>query len=255
MTNIFAKSLVALHLVLSLMALTWALMVFMDVTDWGWKEPRQDLGQSVASEYEKSTGMFKRAVRARDAAWPAVTPARADRAEAQNYFPKNHLYYLAELRRLKESPDEKIEVKGFKGPGLPLEPAGKPKVGRPVLGELVPGVVKSQVSYRKDRAELLTQIDAVEKQVRDLVEKTKKIDFQLTGKDDAGAEVQPGLYALVDAEYRTQAAAKFEKEYLSPRWAQSLEEARLYTLRRTGLEKSLRRLQDAMKKRGLGAGE
>lgn len=255
MMNTLAKSLVALNLVLSLLAMTWALMIFLDVTDWGWKEPRQDLGQSVASEYEKSAAMFKRAVRARDAAWPAVTPARADLAEAQNYFPKNHLYYLAELRRIKESPEEKIEVKVFKGPGLPLEPAGKKKVGRPVLDNPVPEVVKSQASYRKDVAELFTKIDAVEKQVRDLVEKTKKIDFQLTGKDDAGAEVQPGLYALVDAEYRTQAATKFEKEYLSPRWAQALEEARLYTLRRTGLEQSLNRLQDAMKKRGLGAGE
>src|SRR5271165_5160726 len=103
--NRIGKILVVLNTAICLVALAWAIGLFFQITDWGWKEPRTELGLRVPSEYDKRAAAFKDAVRARDALMPALKPAQASLREAEARFPQNHLFYKAELARLESSTD------------------------------------------------------------------------------------------------------------------------------------------------------
>src|SRR5205807_10367081 len=91
--NRIGKGLVLVNTAASLVALAWAAGVFFQFTDWGWKEPRSELGLRIPSEYDKRTATFKEAVKARDMALPALQPAWASLREAEERFPQNHLFY------------------------------------------------------------------------------------------------------------------------------------------------------------------
>src|SRR5439155_2189 len=101
-------------------------------TDWGWKEPRAELGLRVPSEYDKRVGAFREAAKAAAIALPAVRPAQASVLEAKDRFAQNHLYYEQELARLHGS-SEPVEVRQVKRP-IALDTPGK-AIGRPVFEE------------------------------------------------------------------------------------------------------------------------
>src|SRR4051794_16614232 len=147
--NRIGKGLVLLRAAISILALSWAAGLFLQFTDWGWKEPRTDLGLRIPSEYDKRVAAFKEAVKARDLAMPAMQPARARLREAEERFGPNHLFYVQELARLRSSPDP-IEVRYVKRAGpIVLDTPDKP-IGRPVLEEKVEGIAKSFDAYRAD---------------------------------------------------------------------------------------------------------
>jgi hypothetical protein len=242
MINLLGKSLVLVHTFLALALLGWALAVFFQFNDYGWAVPRKDiLDKSIPSEYDKTLATLNEAVRGRDLMLAPIDPARKALAEAEGYFPKNHLYYVAELKRLRSSPDP-IEVKEIKIGGTPLDTPKKP-LGKPVLDEPVEGVTKSYTAYLADLKKVHEDIDQEEKAVREITEKTKEITYTLTGKDDAGEQVRPGLYDLIDREYKTQVANKAEREYLQPMWAQKINEARDLNQRRANLEATLKKVR------------
>jgi len=247
--NRLGKILVVLNTVISLVALSWTLGLFFQITDWGWKEPRSELGLRVPSEYDKRTAAFRDAVKARDAVVPALKPAQASLREAEESFPQNHLFYKAELARLESSPDP-IEVKYVKKTGpLVLDTPGK-SIGKPVLEEKVEGITKSYDAYRAELKKINEENDAEIKSIRGWTDKAQAITFILNGKDDTNKAVKNtmGVYALLDVEKKAQDQAKFEKEYLEPIWAATLQEADLYNNIRDRLQESLNRLRGSKKK-------
>jgi hypothetical protein len=251
--NFMGKSLVFLHTLISLVAMAWAIGLFLQFTDWGWKEPRQELETRIASEFDKSAAALKLAVKARDMVLPPIKPAHDRIAEAEARYPANHLFYLQELEKLRGEPllpgkasflaaKGAFEAKEFKGPGLPLD--NNKATGKPILETKIEGLEKPLLEYRSDLDKVKGEVVKVEKDIEAVLEKTKEITYTLTGMDDTGKKVTIGLYDLVDAEYESLTRARAEYEDLKPIWAQTLEEARLYSTRRVGLETIL----DSLKK-------
>jgi hypothetical protein len=246
MMNRIGKGLVLVHTAASIVALAWAMGLFFQFTDWGWKEPRSELGLRVASEYDKRTAAFKDAARAVSLSVPGLQPARLSLRAAEERFPRNHLYYNQELARLRSAADP-IEVMYIKKTG-PIALDAK-AIGRPVLEGKVEGIAKSYDSYRADLKRIREDIDKEEKELRDWTAKIRTITITLSGKDDTGKEVKNtlGIYSLLDAEKKAQDQAYFEKAYLRPIWAGTLQEAELFAERRAGLQETLDRLQGKKK--------
>lgn len=103
MVNKLGKALVLAQVALSVLAMTWAAGIFLQFTDWGWREPRKELDVRVASEYDKRAAALKETLKARDLALVRVKPAQDALRDAQQRFPANHLYYVQELARLRAS--------------------------------------------------------------------------------------------------------------------------------------------------------
>lgn len=261
MINFFGKSLVVMHTGLALIALAFALGSYFSVIDWGWKEPRFSLevrGEQerkdkkqlpgigplrIASEIDKRTAALNEAAKARNQVLPAVARNQAAwRASAQQ-LPVNHLVYAQVLAGLRNAPG-KFDIKAleYNKNGEPvLDP---PNIGMTREGEKVTGINQSYQTYLEDLKKVDEELDKVTKDTLRWIAKTKDVTFNLTGKDDAGKPVQAGIYELIDREFEEQKQAKFENEYLVPRWARALEEAELFRERREVLEETLTRLKN-----------
>ena len=223
MMNRIGKGLVLAHLSISVVALAWAAGLFLQFTDWGWKEPRSQLGLRVPSEYDKRTAAFRDAVKARDIAVSGLRPAWLALQSAEERFPKNHLFYNQELARLRGSSE-------------PIKPLGNPE-----LDEKAKGIEKSFDSYLADLRKVNEEIGIQVKEIRDWTDKAEGVAQVLNGKE-------VGIYALLDGEKKAQDQALFEKEYLQPIWARTLEEAELFSGRRQGLQETLDGLRRGKRK-------
>ncbi len=158
MMNRIGKTLVLLNTAVSIVALSWAVGLFFQFTDWGWKEARLKEGLRIPSEYDKRTAAFKEGVKARDIALAGLVPARSALRDAQDHFAENHLFYVADLTRLRSS-SEPIEAKYIDETGkVALDTPGK-NVGKPVLKDKVPGIAKSYDSYLADLNKVNEDID------------------------------------------------------------------------------------------------
>lgn len=259
MINYLGKLFVFAYVLLALIAMAWSVGLFLQFTDWGWKEPRQDLDTRIASEYDKSTAVVKQAVRARDAILPLVKPAEEALVDAEDYYPKNHIFYLQQLENLRGEPlpgkpsftpaKDAIEVKTLKtadegkGPALPLD---KAQVGKPQFDQKIEGLDKTWVTYRADLEKIKEETVKVEKEIEKILAETQKVTFQLTGKDDAGKKLTYGIYELLDAEYQALVQARKELDEFKPSWARRLDEARTYVERRAVLQQALDRLRKSL---------
>ena len=255
MINFLAKSLVMVHTVFSLAAMTWALWFFLQAKDYAWIEPRKEVlvynddgtpKTSVrhASEYDKSVVALEQAVRARNLLFTHVKPALESIEKNEPFVYENHLHYLAEMKRLRESPD-KIEVKRLKDGGLFLEVPG---VGRPISDDAkkIDEVSKSFRVYQGDLKKLDQELKKLEDEINVKVRETREFTKELTGTDELNKYVHPGLYQLHDREFKAQSQLKVEIDELKPYWSQSIEQARQHRIRRTDLESTLKKLKDAM---------
>jgi hypothetical protein len=264
MINALAKSLVLLHASLSLIGMAWAFALFMQGRDLGWVEPYQETvynneGKLIfsvrhASEYDKSWAAAQDAARTRDRTYAAVKPAIDSLRTAEPYLANNHLHYLAELRRLREA-TEKIKVFRNQQAGAVLDTPGS-KLGKPVPEEkAVEMVTESHRTYVENlkkiigefnpdtKKKILGEIDDIEEKIRKLATSTKDITFQLTGTDETNKYVQPGLYQLIDQEFKAQSQLKIEIDQIKPNWSKAVEQSRLYRFRYTDLEATLKKLK------------
>ena len=242
--NRIGKALVLVHTAVSIVALSWAVGLFFQFTDWGWKEPRSVQGLRIPSEYDKRTAAFKEGVHGRDLALVGLEQARLNLRDAKEHFAQNHLFYKQELARLGSSPDP-IEVKYIARAGkIVLDTPGK-TIGKPVLKDKVEGITKSYDSYLADLKKINEEIDQAVKELSDWIAKTKGITFILNGKDDLGKEQKNtvGIYALLEREKQAQDQAQLEKEYILPIRAQRRQEAELLVERRASLQETLDRLK------------
>jgi hypothetical protein len=264
--NVLAKFLVVVHVILSLAGMSWALMLFVYPRDLAWLEPAQEVYEydasgkpstkpgataRFASEYDKSVVAVQEAGIARDRAYQYVKPALESIANTEKYLPDNHLYYCEELARLRrERTDaEKKDEKGFKvfrlkDAGHALRPEDK-ELGRPekMLDE-VAMIKKPYDEYKADLDAIFKQLDAQEKKIREIADKTEKITTDLTGTSEIGKVVNPGLYALNDMEFKFQKQLQTEIDDIKPFWSKALEQANSHRLRRMNLEETLKKLQE-----------
>jgi len=255
MMNVLGKAFVIVHTVLSMAALMLGILIWFEFIDWGRLEPRtvlvvkdakdskKDEYQAIASQYERAVIMLEEAGLARDRVLPLAAPAMASLRQAENIYPDNHLAYASEIERLYYDENPQIEIKPLMNPGLEFDKNG-PKLGRPIYGEKLDDIDAPYRRYAGDLKKALEDISKVEEDIAKLVKDNKEITAVLTGRDeDTGLKVKHGLNELLDIEYRALQQARAEREYLKPQSAQQLEEARVYALRRAGLEATRARLQ------------
>jgi hypothetical protein len=255
MFNFIGKGLVLVHTLLCLAGLVLAILVYYEFVDWGRSEPRVVRGepakagsndQRIASEYDRSVALFNDAVAGRNLVIPPIAPAEESLREAASRFGPNHLFYVAELRKLREG-DDPIEVKAIPADGIPTDTPGK-AIGKPIPDVKVDGLEKSLAKYEAERKSEMAKLEKLEKGIEELAKADEKISYELTGKEP-GKKDTHGLYQLIDQEFQTQQRLKEEREYLQPFHATTVEEARRFGMRRTSLEATLAGLEKALKAR------
>ncbi len=115
MMNVMAKSLVLLHATVSVMCMTWAMLIVLQGRDFGWVDPAKDVlsrkpdgtvDKAVrhASEYDKSIAAVTVVVKTRDMTMVHVQPAVDALRATEPYLPDNRLFFLSEIDRLQSSP-------------------------------------------------------------------------------------------------------------------------------------------------------
>jgi hypothetical protein len=247
--NFFAKFLVLVHTILSVAAMTWALAVFLQFKDFGWTEPYKEILEYTkegaekasvrhASIYDKSQAALTEAAKTRDLAYSYVKPALASLRATEPFLADNHLHYTAELKKLLDATDA-IEIKRLQNAGqLKLEgdnPLGKPLTDAAALK----GISKSFNAYNADYKKVMGEIDVVELEIRKKVEETKTFTGKLTGTDELNKYVQPGLYQLIDLEYKAQQEIKKEIADVTRPKEKAINDAQLFRIRRIELQEAL----------------
>jgi hypothetical protein len=272
--NKFGKALVFFHAIFSLAAVTFAVMLFVRDKDFGRIEPSLKPSEyssdgsvktsvRIASEYDKSLAAFTQAKAARDRTWIHVQPAIDSLRNAEPYLYTNHLHYLAELRQLRGAPglfsripQHTLEIKRLQDGGFTLE---APKVGKPALeAKGLDNLTKSRRAYEavlKDPPAgmfsgpsrgLLIDIARIDRETQKIVMATKHFTTELTGTDDANNYVSPGMYELVDLEFKAQTQFRAEIDDIKPHWSKAIEQSNLHKLRRDDLQKTLDGLKEAI---------
>ena len=255
MMNFIAKSLVLLHTVLSVGAMTWAVATVLQWKDFGWMEPNKEvleytkegepkLSVRHASTYDKSVAALTEAGRTRDRTYVFVKPAIESIQTTEKYLPQNYLFFVNELKKLRESPD-KIDVLRLQDGGLAVEP-NTGNLGKPVFeAKPLDNVTKSHKVYLDDLKMIYGKIDKVEEEIQAIVIKTKAITGELT-ETKFNTEERPGLYKLTDLEFKFQTEIKNEIADIKPNWSKSIEQSLLYQYRRADLEATLQKLKGAL---------
>lgn len=255
MMNSLGKLLVFFHTLLSVAAMIYAVYTVTRGRDLGWREPAKEVteyssdGKATkvvrhASIIDKSLAAAKAAHESRDRTYAEVLPAIERVRKAEPYLPTNHLHYLAEIQRLRTG--GKIEVKRLKAAGMVVDPE---PLGKPVYDDnAVDAIKKSNNEYETDLIAVYKEVDGVESEVRDIVQKTRKFTAELTGTDENNMYVQPGLYQLIELEFKAQTQLRTEIEDIKPNWSKAIEQSRLYGYRRADLEATLQKLKGPMPK-------
>lgn len=241
MTDRFGRMLVIGQTALSLVFMTWAVMVYLQFNDYGWKEPKKvwetkDTGYRVASKLDKRTAVLHDMYRQKDRAIPAIKPALDTLTETMEFFPKNHQFYVAELEKVKSS-DEAISPKQltWKDGQLVVDTPNKP-LGKPVMKTPVAGIDKSTKTVTNELNKILEEIEAITPQIRDLVKNSDEITIQLYGtKDDKGNSLDIGLYEVLENEDKLQQKIAAEKEYITPRYVDAERRAATFRNRFEGM--------------------
>jgi hypothetical protein len=248
--NYVGKSLVFVQLGLSLVLLSWGVAVFAYPVDLGWKEPRKVWvdppegkkdNERIASELDKRAAAVRLAV---DAKHRAV--ARADKAVQElrgieHRFWQYHLAYLAELDKLERAPGN-IEIREI------LLQNGTPVLSKDSLGVVLDkpfkDVNQSFAAYDKIRIDREGQIDKLQEEIRKLLEAEQQVTLHVSGKDETGKRLGPGLYGLLEIEAAKQQKLKEEHDYLQPLWIRELNSAQIQLRINGRLKKRLKELGD-----------
>jgi hypothetical protein len=253
MVNFVAKALVLLHTVLSVAAMSWALWNYWQDKDFGRIEPVKEVftydkdGNPTdwtrhASAIDKSQAALIEAKNTRDLTYVFVKPALDEVRANEAYLANGHLHYRYEMKRLLHAPGE-IEVKKFQDGGLTLDTPNS-NLGQPAQEDkAVENIKKSHVGYQADLKAIFDDVKMVEDEIQSDTKKTKLLVAQMTGTDEQNKYVQPGLYDLIDLEFKAQIQLKTEIENIKPHWSKAIENARLYQSRRGGLEETLQKLK------------
>lgn len=254
MINFFAKALVLFHTILSIAAMSWAIMIFLQAKDYGWREPAKEVFEydattgdpkswvRHASEIDKSQAALIDAKNGRDLTYTYVKPTLDEIRDNEAYLANNHLHYRAEMKRLQSGVGD-LEVKRFQDGGLILDTPTS-SLGKPALEDkAIANIKKSYDAYGDDLKTLLKEEKKMDDEIQVDTVKTKAITAKMTGTDEFNKYVQPGLYQLIDLEFKAQTQLKIEIDEIKPGWSKAIENARLYQSQRNGLQETLEKLK------------
>jgi hypothetical protein len=234
--------------------MSWAILMFLQDRDFGRMEPVEEVLEykedgtpkavvRYASDIDKSQAALIEARNTRDRTYVFVKPALDQIRETEPYLANNFLHYRAELKRLQEGEGE-LEVKPFRDGGHTLDTPGS-NLGKPALEDkALVNIKKSYKAYAKDLVNLYKEAKDVDDDLVAIAAKTKLITAELTGTDEANKYVNPGLYQLVDLEFKAQTELKTEIDDIKPHWSKAIQNAQLYQSRRNGLEDTLKKLKE-----------
>ena len=252
MMNLFGKTLVIIHVALSLLALAGAGAIMLRFVDWGWKEPRLDISERVPSELDKRTAAVADAKRAAEAALAPLKKSQESLFAAMDRYGDNHLFYRNELERLAKHDDAAPLVVNDVKIENGIVKLDAARIGRPVMDQKVDDIDKSLKQYEAllyGKDALYKQLANLESELQDLTAKAAKITAQLNGLDDKGEKTKVGLYELLEQESLMQARIRFEKEYIQPQWADAIKSAQDFVERRDRLQRELDRLEKDLGKK------
>jgi hypothetical protein len=88
----------------------------------------------------------------------------------------------------------------------------------------------------------------VDEESKAKISEAKRFVRELTGTDEGNKFVEPGLYQLLDQEFKAQTQLRVEIEDIKPFWSKANEQARLFVYRRSALEGTLQKLKGAAPK-------
>jgi hypothetical protein len=281
--NVIGKFLVLVNVLLSLAALTWALAIYLDPTDWGKKTPKSafidppkdkkdDKGlpnELQPSEWDKRKASLSEAATLREPAEVALERAQRNRDQLRLIFADNHMKYVKLLDDLEHAPGPvavmplKFDAHGrpaLDRPGLPVLKAnnqqdvdkdGKPlineskRIGYPMFDAPLKEVNKSYQAYLADLKKVTADYFTASKKLEGWIDKEEKLTVRVTGvRDEKGKFTTPGYYDLLELEGILQRRLKSEIEYVQPLWVRELVSAQYLLERRRGLIKRLQELGD-----------
>lgn len=254
--NLIGKTLVLLNLVLSALFMTFALAIFTQQIDWGWKEPREELGERVPAEIDKRSAAVKQLLAYKAKAENSLKAVQKEVEDIEQAWPVNHLWYVAELSRLQSAPG-KIDIKGVKTdkgetvlnpnkklfPVMDVEAAVQVTLPTGNQGRII--AEKSYSSYEEDLRKIYAEMETVNAEVIKLIDMQKDLTQKLDGvrDPDTRKELKPGLYGLLERESQQLKRLQQEMEYLRPLWVRELVDAQLLLERRISLQKRLGELK------------
>jgi hypothetical protein len=266
MFNALAKSLVLMQALLSVAGMTWAMMLVVQSRDLGRAEPANEVLETnadgtpaakpgavmrFASEYDKSVVAVQEAAKARDRVYRHVKPALDSIVATEKFMPENHLFYLAQLKRLREerSEQDKKDDKPFKvfrlkngGTALPIEDGN---LGKPDFEANEVAMIKKPFKeYEADYKGLVKEIDVYEGKLQKVAILTQNITAETTGTNKSNEYVNPGLYELKSMEFKYQGQIKVEIDAIKQDRSEAIGSSGTLRLRRSGLEATLKKLQE-----------
>ncbi len=246
MINNLGKGLVLVTAVLSVAFLAWAVAVYTQSIDWGWKDPRKELGDRVPSEIDKRIAAVKQAAAFRARADAGARDGRVNLARAEDDFTQNMVLFRAKLAEL-QGADGKIAIQPLKIEKGVLIRKDPRATAPPVFEEKpLPGLDKSTAGYLKEFDDVNSQLVAITGEIDNLINKEKELTTNLNGqKDEDGKVVKVGLYELVEREKKTQEQIRAESDYLQPLWVQEVADAQFLLDRMSRLDQRLKELKQS----------
>jgi hypothetical protein len=222
MFNTIARFLILVYTSVAVLVLGWSLASYMKFDDFGWIEPMKvwetkDTGYRIASDLDKRTGALYEQMRIRERSLPAIEPALATLNETMDRFPKNHLFYVAELDKLRNS-TEAIDPKAIKWDkgAIVTDTPGK-AIGRAVLEGDIPEVKKSLKTVQEEKKKVDEDIEKIVPENKEIQKQIDDVTVSLTGtKDDKGNSVDIGLYEVLAKEKEHQDKIAAEKVDITP---------------------------------------
>jgi hypothetical protein len=255
MFNTIARFLILVYTACSILVLGWALATFLRLDDYGWIEPlkvweSKDAGYRVASDLDKRTAALIDQMRTRERSLPAIQPALDGLTETMDRFPKNHLFYVAELEKLKSSTDpiDPKAIKRDKG-DIVTDTPGK-TIGRPVLEGDIPDVKKSLKTAMEDKKKVDEDVEKITPEIAALVKQVDEVTISIYGtKDDKGNTDVIGLNEVLDKEKEHQDKITAEKEYITPIYVDAERRLEGFLDRLRSMQKTLQAAQVGLEKR------
>jgi hypothetical protein len=234
MMNHLGKGLVLVTAAVSILFLAWAVAIYTQTIDWGWKDPRTELKDRVPSEIDKRLAALQESLRLTARAQAEVNDNAKELAIAEKDYTGNVHLYRAKLSELYSAKGAiKVQELTYDKGKLLHDPKDR-RTAPPAFGKVIEGPKKSMAEYQKEFNALQKDLDDVTAKINEVLKKESELTVNLNGKKDENGKLEKvGLYALLEKEKMTQDQIKAELDYLQPLWVQELVDAQLL-LERTG---------------------
>jgi hypothetical protein len=243
---ILGKILVLLNVLLSVLCLVFALGVFTNSINWGWKPEfqRQEFGTKVASELDKRKATLQDLAESRKRFSAAWLTARAKMIKSEANIAKDQLRYVEEVDRIQKGADSKIAEITTKKENKWLTEKNK-KIGQSLFqGDLT----KSYQRYLDEIRGLTKEITEMKEKILAILDKEKDYTEKLIGKEEKKGKREKGLYALIRLEEEIRHRAEEEIKDLRDIYVQEQVDSELYLRRQRSLRLRLRQLEEVAAK-------